>query len=62
MGRFGYYFKLIGQAPQESDPPEILLTVHRPTERALVRTTGKPMFTLTLSTYFGSPGEKTQSL
>ena len=29
----------------------------RPTDRPSVRTTGIPMFTLTLSSYFGSPGE-----
>ena len=29
----------------------------RPTDRPSVRTTGTPMFTLTLSSYFGSPGE-----
>ena len=29
----------------------------RPTERPSVRTTGIPVFTLTLSSYFGSPGE-----
>ena len=28
----------------------------RPTARPSVRTTGKPMFTFTLSNYFGSPG------
>ena len=58
MGRLGYYSKLIGQAPQESDPKIILLTVHQPNERAPVRITGKPMFTLTLSRWFGNPGEK----
>ena len=29
----------------------------RPSDRPSVRTTGIPMFTLTLSSYFGSPGE-----
>ena len=29
----------------------------RPTDRPSVRTTGIPMFTLTLTSYFGSPGE-----
>ena len=33
------------------------MTVHRPPARPSVRTTGIPMFTLTLSSYFGSPGE-----
>ena len=34
------------------------VTVHRPPARCpSVRTTGMPMFTLTLSSYFGSPGE-----
>ena len=34
------------------------VTVHRPPARCpSVRTTGIPMFTLTLSSYFGSPGE-----
>ena len=34
------------------------MTVHRPPARCpSVRTTGIPMFTLTLSSYFGSPGE-----
>ena len=32
------------------------LTVHRPTARPFVRTTGKPMFTFTLSNYFGCLG------
>ena len=33
------------------------VTVHRPPPCPSVRTTGIPMFTLTLSSYFGSPGE-----
>ena len=34
------------------------VTVHRTSnERPSVRTTGKPMFTPTLSSWFGSPGE-----
>ena len=33
------------------------VTVHRPPERPSVRTTGKPMFNLTLSNYFESPGQ-----
>ena len=31
------------------------VTVHRPTARRSVRTTGIPIFTLTFSSYFGSP-------
>ena len=34
------------------------VTVHRTNDRPSIRTTGITMFPLTLSSYFGSPGEK----
>ena len=41
-------------------PENLVITwpTDRPTDRPSVRTTGIPMFTLTLSSYFGSPGER----